>query len=71
MWNLTVKLLKILCMFEYIETIKLPLNNIVNLGRLKKDHISRYYKLLIHFIIEMVCFGGMSSQRRYICDSLH
>ena len=71
MWNLTIKLLKILCMFEYIQTIKLPLNNIVNLGRLKKDHIFRYYKLLIHFIIEMVCFGGMSTQRIYICDSLH
>lgn len=61
MLNITTKLLKIFCMLKSIQMIKLSLNNIVNLRRLKKDHIYRYYKHLIHFIIETICFGGMST----------
>ena len=62
MWNLIIKLLKRLIMSESIQVIKMLLNNIVSLRILNKYHISRYYKLLIDFIIEMVCFRSILSQ---------
>ena len=46
-------------MCESIQAIKLPLNNIVSLGMFKEYNISRYYKLLIDFIIETISFGGI------------
>jgi len=46
-------------MTEFIQTIKLLLNNIVNLGRFKKNHISRKYKILIYLILNMICFGAI------------
>ena len=59
MWNFIIKFLKQFCMFESIQVIKLLLNNILSFGRFKKDYISRYNKLLINLIIEMLCFGGI------------
>ena len=59
MWNLITKLFKRLFMSKSIQVIKLSLNNIFSLGRLKKYHIYRYYKHLINFIIETIQFRGI------------
>ena len=59
MWNIIIKLLKIICMCESIQAIKFLLNNIVSLGRFKEYDISCYYKLIFHFIIETISIGGI------------
>ena len=46
-------------MDESIRTTKLLHNNIISPGRFKKNDISRQYKLLIYFTIDIIWFDGI------------
>jgi hypothetical protein len=51
MWTIIIKLMICLYMGESIQTIKQPLNSIVILSGLKKNHISRKNELFVYLII--------------------
>jgi hypothetical protein len=48
MWNLIIKFIICIYMSEFIEMIKLPLNNFVILGGLKKHYIYGKNEFLVY-----------------------